>query len=483
MRFFAMNLGGRRVICQEEGTTSDDEGGGDTSGRGWTRTLAPITRVRDDAERLDLVQVLNRGKGKEVRKRPHDHGRALGLGRAKEILEAPTPPLTGDGKVRARSPPRKRVRGLEDLTIPTDGAAVPLSPLPSPEHESPPTATSSTSNNALAPNFGSGLELTTLFSLPSLVSHFENLPDKLQQHVLMHLFRRSRLPTIQRLSTFVSTALKRDFVTLLPHEIAVQILRKVDARSLAQACRVNRKWRKMIDSERSIWRQRLVDDDLWIGLGCEEEEEQLIKRRFETIEWKRSQPSKASTPSEDEFMSSTEPEHQTIEIERPVPLKHVYRRRFTSERSWLNKRPVHHSFPGHGTNVVTCTQFDREKIVTASDDHSINVYDIKTGALRKRLDGHEGGVWALEYYGDTLVTGSTDRTIRVWDLESMQETHVFHGHISTVRCLQIIIPVWDKETGEYQPPYPMFVTGSRDASIRLWKLPKKGEPRYISPVR
>lgn len=67
--------------------------------------------------------------------------------------------------------------------------------------------------------------------------------------------------------------------------------------------------------------------------------------------------------------------------------------------------------------------------------HSINIYDIKDGQLRCRLDGHEGGVWALQYKGDVLVSGSTDRTVRVWSIEKQEQTHVFHGHTSTVVSL------------------------------------------------
>lgn len=145
----------------------------------------------------------------------------------------------------------------------------------------------------------------------------------------------------------------------------------------------------------------------------------------------------------------------------------------------MNQVPEHRSFPGHGTNVVTCLQFDADKIVSASDDHSICVFDTDTGQLRRRLDGHEGGVWALEYKGDTLVSGSTDMTVRMWDLETLSGTHVFYGHTSTVRCVQIVEPVLDQATGDYQPPYPVIVTGSRDADLRVWRLPKRGEPPVL----
>jgi F-box and WD-40 domain protein CDC4 len=109
MRFFAMNLGGRRVICQEEGASAE-ESAGEMKGPGWTRVIPSGAAVRDDSEKIDLAQALRRAKGKEVRKRPHTHSRVASHN---ESREARTPPLTGEGKVRARSPPRKRVRGLD----------------------------------------------------------------------------------------------------------------------------------------------------------------------------------------------------------------------------------------------------------------------------------------------------------------------------------------------------------------------------------
>lgn len=469
MRLFTMTLGGRRVIVQDE--NAPGESGIEMSGPGWTRTLLndSKTEVENGAEVVDesltFLQALNRSKGKE-KKREYE-----------ERSDAPHSPVANDISVR-RSPPRKKIKGLDEINIPTGVNRALLSPLPSPEHE--PIPLSSTVPTSQAPNMGSGVELSALFSLPSLASHFDALPDRLQQHFLMHLLRRSRMPTLQRISNFVSTALRRDFITQLPREVAIQILKSVDGKSLASASRVCKKWKRIIDMERTVWKARLIDDKLWSGFGTEEQEESLVVERYEALdlhdqlEGRRT--SYQAVSGEVEQMFS--PTLGNDLPERPTPLKHVYRRRYQDQKNWIHTRPEHSSFTGHGTSVLTCLQFDEDKIVSASDDHSINIYNTSDGQLRKRLDGHEGGVWTLQYKGHTLVSGSTDRTVRIWDLEDLRMTYVFAGHTSTVRCLQIVEPVWEEETQSYQPPVPMIVTGSRDATLRVWKLPQKDDPLY-----
>jgi WD40 repeat protein len=135
------------------------------------------------------------------------------------------------------------------------------------------------------------------------------------------------------------------------------------------------------------------------------------------------------------------------------------------------------TFPAHASSMVTCLSFDEDKIVSGSDDQTIHIYDLHKGELRTKLTGHDGGVWALQYIGSTLVSGSTDRTIRVWDMDTSVCTHVFNGHTSTVRCLQIISPVLDK-SGIMVPSETLIVTGSRDTTLRVWKLP---DPKLDTP--
>ena len=165
--------------------------------------------------------------------------------------------------------------------------------------------------------------------------------------------------------------------------------------------------------------------------------------------------------------------------------KSLYRRHHMIRQSWTSGKvkPGHVAFAAHPRHVITCLQFDDDKIITGRDDTLIHVYDTKTGQLRTKLEGHEGGVWALQYEGNVLVSGSTDRSVRVWDIQKGICTQTFFGHTSTVRCLQILMPtnagrVLDGKP-VMMPAKPLIITGSRDSQLRVWRLPEPGSRRYI----
>ncbi|KAH6908319.1 cell division control protein 4 [Coprinopsis sp. MPI-PUGE-AT-0042] len=155
---------------------------------------------------------------------------------------------------------------------------------------------------------------------------------------------------------------------------------------------------------------------------------------------------------------------------------------------WVNnEEPKHISVPAHGSSVITCLIFSHGRIISASDDHSIHVYSPETGELIRPLKGHNGGVWALAATKDMLASGSTDGTVRIWDLNTGESTHVFGGHTSTVRCLDIVVPELVEVEGpdgvvekEKWPKRPLIVTGSRDHSLGVWTLPKLDDPEYRS---
>jgi WD40 repeat protein len=69
---------------------------------------------------------------------------------------------------------------------------------------------------------------------------------------------------------------------------------------------------------------------------------------------------------------------------------------------------------------------DGRRAVSASDDRTLRVWDLATGAELARLTGHEDWVLAVALTPDgrRAVSASDDRTLRVWDMETGQELAV-----------------------------------------------------------
>lgn len=397
--------------------------------------------------------------------------------------------------------------------------------------------------------------------IPAMLDFFDAIPDALKAYVMHQLLRRCPKPTLQVVADVVNPALKCDFLGVLPPELALNIVKFLDLRSMCRASQVSKKWRRIINCDEKDWKEMFEKDGFNLPEGemqraikegwgwqdpcgpdgfevdistsnssiCDSERPISASSAPAAVQKgpskgghrgpKRKASSKMSNRNKQakrketthqspevldvmEYMdhiSSTEgPYHAANAAIVAVPnpqvglsslkelhlYKSLYRRHYLIRKNWLTEeaKPRHLAFRAHENHVVTCLQFDTDKILTGSDDNNINVYDTKTGAVRAKLAGHEGGVWALQYEGNTLVSGSTDRSVRVWDIEQGRQTHVFRGHTSTVRCLQILMPT---KTGEVvdgkvvkMPKQPLIITGSRDSNLRIWRLPLKGDQEY-----
>ncbi|TDL24908.1 WD40 repeat-like protein [Rickenella mellea] len=367
-------------------------------------------------------------------------------------------------------PPRKKPRASHPHPGPISiNTAAPPSPLPSPTGSPPPQSVwpsappSGASSPQLQGPIQPDLSLTTLLTLPVLLSHFNSLPPQLQSHILLTFLRHSPLPVLRTLHSVLTPTLARDFLTLLPRELVSQILSYLPFSSLTRASRVSKSWRAIIDSDPVLWQELLKTTKIWYG----GDSEQAFSRYIFSRRRRANLPAPTSLPL-------------------PHPYKMLFQSRHLTRTAWLhNPNPKRLTFPAHGNSVVTCLLFSHGRIISASDDHSIHVYSPITGQLVRSLDGHQGGVWALAATKNTLVSGSTDRTVRIWDLTTGRCTHVFGGHTSTVRCLAIVKPEWIDMTNdegvtvrEKWPKRSVIVTGSRDHSLRVWALPKPGDEEY-----
>ncbi|HEY9905014.1 MAG TPA: WD40 repeat domain-containing protein [Candidatus Sericytochromatia bacterium] len=156
---------------------------------------------------------------------------------------------------------------------------------------------------------------------------------------------------------------------------------------------------------------------------------------------------------------------------------------------------------------------DGQTLVSGSRDKTIKVWNLHTGKLSRNFAGHSDTVEtvAISADGHIIVSGSHDKTIKVWNLHARELIRTLVGHSDQVYCVaisadgQIIvsggseetIKVWNLHTGELirtigehlwwvnsadghshnvvktvaiSPDGQTFVSGSDDATIKVWNL-------------
>jgi WD40 repeat protein len=114
------------------------------------------------------------------------------------------------------------------------------------------------------------------------------------------------------------------------------------------------------------------------------------------------------------------------------------------------------------TDAFLCTSiaFSPRGDVLASGgvDHIVKIWDIRTGKLLSKLEGHTYPVLTLAFSpdGSRLVSGSGDTTLIVWDLDKRSKLHQLKGH-----SLYVVTCDWD-------PKRERIVSGGVDSTVRVW---------------
>lgn len=81
--------------------------------------------------------------------------------------------------------------------------------------------------------------------LESVSATFLTLNDQQRNHSLDHLISLSGAAQLRHLSNGLETLLKRDFLRLLPLELAFYLLRWLDPQTLLTCCLVCKQWNKV----------------------------------------------------------------------------------------------------------------------------------------------------------------------------------------------------------------------------------------------
>ncbi|XP_070271421.1 F-box/WD repeat-containing protein 7 isoform X2 [Myotis yumanensis] len=224
---------------------------------------------------------------------------------------------------------------------------------------------------------------------------------------------------VKHMMQVIEPQFQRDFISLLPKELALYVLSFLEPKDLLQAAQTCRYWR-ILAEDNLLWREKCKEEGI--------DEPLHIKRR------------KVIKPG---FIHS--------------PWKSAYIRQHRIDTNWrrgeLRSPKV---LKGHDDHVITCLQFCGNRIVSGSDDNTLKVWSAVTGKCLRTLVGHTGGVWSSQMRDNIIISGSTDRTLKVWNAETGECIHTLYGHTSTVRCMHL----HEKRV----------VSGSRDATLRVWDI-------------
>ncbi|WP_437978630.1 TIR domain-containing protein [Sorangium sp. So ce295] len=173
-------------------------------------------------------------------------------------------------------------------------------------------------------------------------------------------------------------------------------------------------------------------------------------------------------------------------------------------RMWTGEE---RTLSGHADWVNACAiSPDAQRIVSASDDGTLKVWELSTGRLLSTLQGHAKGVnkgvksCALSPDGQRVVSASGDGTLKVWELSTGRLLSTLQGHVHGVSDCAIspdgqrvvsaaadwTLKVWDLATGQplatlqghamgvrscaISPDGQRIVSSSADRTLKVWEL-------------
>ena len=101
---------------------------------------------------------------------------------------------------------------------------------------------------------------------------------------------------------------------------------------------------------------------------------------------------------------------------------------------------------------------DGTRIVSASYDNTLRIWDADTGTCQRVLQGHTNPVsgCAVSPDGTRIVSASSDNTLRIWDADTGTCQLVLQGHTHSVLGCAV------------SPDGTRIVSASYDNTLRIW---------------
>lgn len=298
-------------------------------------------------------------------------------------------------------------------------------------------------------------------------SVFSAAPASQRTLLLKGLLAQCCFPQLSQVSEMLDNLIRIDFVSALPTEISFKILTYLDSTSLCRAAQVSRKWRQLADDD-VVW-HRLCEQHIdkkctkcgWGLPLLEKKRLRECKRAMEARALSLREHDEANhqeTGSDETLGKRKREETQVVSKKRKTrPWKEVYSERYNIESNWRHGR--YRTLEFKHPSEVMALQFDEQYLITGTFDGTVNVWDIETGKLERKLVGHLKCVTALKFDGTKLITGSSDRTVRVWNYRTGDCVCTFRGHEGDVLCLD--------------SDQKLIASGSKDNSVKVWNFETK----------
>ncbi|KAG0708659.1 hypothetical protein DFH29DRAFT_427026 [Suillus ampliporus] len=129
------------------------------------------------------------------------------------------------------------------------------------------------------------------------------------------------------------------------------------------------------------------------------------------------------------------------------------------------------TFKDHTSAICVVSVFpDRRRMVTGSSDKTVRLWDLRTGAVLKKMEGHRDEVFRLAVSRDGQIIASGDKSgvVMIWHGETGEPlTQHIKAHFNMILSL------------DFSPDGTVLATGSADGTIKLWNtktLKPQGNP-------